>query len=221
MTSEQSATAHVPTRRERLRSELTEQIIEIGRRQLEQGGVAGVNWRAIAEEIGMNPASLYTYVDGINDLYTRILGQSCRSLTDAIDGAARAHAHADPLTRLLECARAYRRWAVDRPNEFNLIFTNQIPGSDDAAADPNSDPLKAVNRPFDAAMLELLARPRDQVATVDDLSPKRRSLVAAARSMMHGFTILEINQHAPYPEGSEDGMLRALSRLIRRSGHAG
>lgn len=200
------------SRRERLRSELTEQIVEIGRRQLEEGGVANVNWRGIAKEVGMNPASLYTYVDGINDLYTRILGHSFRSLADAIADAADEASGADARTRLLACARAYRAWAVAKPNQFNLIFTNQIPGY---VAPTEGDAFRAamdVNAPFVEAIVDLLSGSIG--SGLSGLSPEQQAIAYGLRSLMHGFTILEINQHSPYTEGSDDVMLGALSGMI-------
>lgn len=200
------------SRRERLRAEVTEQIIEIGRRQLEEGGVANVNWRAIAKEIGMNPASLYTYVDGINDLYTRVLGRSFRSLADTIAEAARAASDAAARTQLINCAQAYRTWAVANPKQFNLIFTNQIPGYTAPTHGEAFDAAMEVNTPFMHALVDLVAESRMNART--ELSPEQTAIGYEFRSLMHGFTILEINQHAPYVNGSDTMMIAALNRVI-------
>lgn len=205
-----------PTRRERLRAELTEQIIEIGRRQLEEGGVANVNWRAIAHEVGMNPASLYTYVQGIHDLYTRILGHSFASLGDAVAQAARKHADASGRERLLVCARAYRTWAVERPNQFNLIFTDQIPGYEAPTEGEAFDAAMNVNAPFVQALDDVFAEANVGAPTTPSRGRTRdkNNVGYEFRSMMHGFTILEINQHSPYVEGSDEMMVDALTRLL-------
>ena len=199
------------SRRERLRVELTAQIVEIGRRQLEAGGVANVSWRGIAEEIGMNPASLYTYIDGINDLYTRILEQSFRSLADAVADAAETDL--DPRTRLIGCARAYRAWAREKPNQFNLIFTNQIPGYEAPTEGEAFDAAMDANTPFTEALFEL-ARGTGNEESIGDVSSEFEALAYGFRSMMHGFTILEINHHSPYTGGSDDLMVTALSMLL-------
>jgi AcrR family transcriptional regulator len=172
------------SRRDRLRAEVTEQIIDIGRRQLEQGGVSNVNWRAIAAEIGMNPASLYTYVDGINDLYTRILGRSFRSLADAIQTAERS-AGSDARTRLLACATAYRTWALDHPREFNLIFTDQIPGYAAPSQGDTADAETAVNMPFVRALQEMLGESETQHPA--SLSGDLATIGYELRSLIHGF----------------------------------
>lgn len=203
----------VVARRERLRAELTAEIIEIGRRQLADGGVAKVNWRAIATEVGMNPASLYTYVDGITDLYTRILASSFRSLADAVDTAARTAADLDARSRVLACARAYQAWAVAKPNEFNLIFTDQIPGYVAPSEGPSFQAAMDVNAPFIDAVVEALTG-RTGATSLDDLTDDEQLAAYALRSMMHGFTSLEINHHSPYAEGSDDLMIASLSVLL-------
>ena len=203
----------VVTRRARLREELTAEIIEIGRRQLADGGVSKVNWRAIATEVGMNPASLYTYVDGINDLYTRILANSFRSLASACDAAARAATNLDARSRVLGCARAYRAWAVARPNEFNLIFTDQIPGYVAPSEGESFQAAMDVNAPFIDAVVEALTG-RTGATSIDELSDDEQLVAYALRSMMHGFTSLEINHHSPYAEGSDDLMITSLSLLL-------
>ncbi|MGB5934858.1 MAG: TetR/AcrR family transcriptional regulator [Ornithinimicrobium sp.] len=204
-------------RRERLRQELTEQILETGRRQLEEGGVAAVNWRGIAKEVGMNPASLYTYIDSIDDLYTQILGRSFRSLADAVGTAAAQSPDNDVRGRLLTCARAYRRWAVEHPHEFNLIYTNQIPGYVAPAEGPAQQAAMDVTRPFVEALVELFSDQPD-VISIDSLPVDRQAQIYEMRALMHGFTMLEINGHAPYLDGTGEPMLQALATLLDTAG---
>ena len=72
------------SRRDRQRRELTAEIITIARRQLAEGGRAGVSWRAIAREVGMNPASLYTYFANLDDLFTAMIIESYGGLAAAL-----------------------------------------------------------------------------------------------------------------------------------------
>ena len=200
------------SRRERLRDELTAQIVSIGRRQLEEGGVAGVSWRGIAREVGMNPASLYTYVDGIDDLYTRILIDSFEGLASAVHAASEASRDQPARQRFLACAAAYREWAVAHPSQFNLIFTDQIPGYEAPPDGPTVDAEIAIEQPFVGALAELLGRtPGDLLA---DTSSTAFAAVVALRSQLLGFTMLEINNHAPYLENSPRIMLAATDHAI-------
>lgn len=204
--------APTETRRDRLRRELTADIVAIGRRQLEESGVSGVSWRGIAREIGMNPASLYTYVDGIDDLYTRILLDSFESLASAVRAASDAAADKPPRQRLLDCAAAYRAWALAHPKRFNLIYTDQIPGYVAPPDGPTVAAEIAVELPFIEALGQLTGQEPADVLEPSD--PDRFVALAALRSMVLGFTMLEVNNHAPYLNNSPDTMLDALGLAI-------
>lgn len=197
------------SRRERLREELTTQIVAIGRRQLEE---TGVSWRGIAREVGMNPASLYTYVDGIDDLYTRILIESFDSLAAAVRAANEASRDTPARQRLLACSAAYRDWAIAHPRQFNLIYTDQIPGYEAPAGGPTVDAEIAVEQPFIDAVAELLGRNPDDLLA--DTTTKEFAAVVALRSQLLGFTMLEVNNHAPYLDNSPTIMLTATENAI-------
>ncbi|MEM9612984.1 MAG: TetR/AcrR family transcriptional regulator [Actinomycetota bacterium] len=200
------------TRRERLRRELTEQIVEIGRRQLEAGGVSAVSWRAIAREVGMNPASLYTYVDGVDDLYTRILLQSFKRFGDAVHEAM-AEDGRPPRDRLVAGARAFRAWALAHPSEFNLLYTDQLPDYEAPPDGPTVEAQRQAIIPFAQAIAELVGEtePMRLVSAADD---ERTRLVFTMRAVMHGYTTLEVNNHAPYLDGTGDEMIEALERVL-------
>ena len=215
------------SRRDRLRRELTEQIVEIGRRQLEEGGVGAVSWRAIAREVGMNPASLYTYVDGVDDLYTRILLQSFQRLGAAVQEAMKDHGR-PPRDRLIAGAHGFRSWALAHPREFNLIYTDQIPNYAAPAGGPTVEAELAVEMPFVTATAELLglADP-GQLLTGDGASTNVESgdegdhgsagpaqSLFTLRAILHGFTMLEINNHAPYLGNEGEEMITALLRVL-------
>ncbi|MEM9133152.1 MAG: TetR/AcrR family transcriptional regulator [Actinomycetota bacterium] len=200
------------TRRERLRRELTEQIVEIGRRQLEAGGVSAVSWRAIAREVGMNPASLYTYVDGVDDLYTRILLQSFKRFGDAVHEAM-AEDGRPPRDRLVAGARAFRAWALAHPSEFNLLYTDQLPDYEAPPDGPTVEAQRQAIIPFAQAIAQLVGEPEPMrlVSAADD---ERTRLVFTMRAVMHGYTTLEVNNHAPYLDGTGDEMIEALERVL-------
>jgi AcrR family transcriptional regulator len=192
------------SRRDRLRRELTDEIVRIGREQLAAGGPTAVSWRGIAKAVGMNPASLYTYIDGIDDLFTRILLASFRDLAAHMADAALGHA--DARSRLLACCRAYRRWAVDNPQQFNLIFTDQIPGYAAPPGGPTVDAEIAVYAPMVEALGEVIGRELDPLSLAALPLPERTRLFAPFAAL-HGFVMLEINHHAPLIDVEEMMML--------------
>ncbi|MEM8925678.1 MAG: TetR-like C-terminal domain-containing protein [Actinomycetota bacterium] len=174
----------------------------------------------------MNPASLYTYVDGVDDLYTRILVDSFGRLSTSIRTAVDDRSPDDdrsPRRRLIDGAIAFRRWAIDNPNEFNLIYTDQIPGYEAPVGGPTVDAELAVGWPFIELIADMLGED-DPGRLVEDDGTDRHVGVYGLRALMHGFASLEANSHAPYTNDRSDLMIMALERflddMIERCGSA-
>lgn len=166
-------------------------VVTTARRHLADGGPAAVSWRAIAREVGVNPATLYTYFDSLDDLFTAVILDSFSRLADAVRDAA-ADADADPLEQVLACARAYRSWALAHPAEFNLVFTDRIPGYEAPPDGPTVAIQQEIFGPFVVALDALgVGGDADPDVVVGD---ERVGLWAT----MHGFVILEINNHLPF-----------------------
>ena len=60
-----------------------------------------------------------------------------------------------PQDRILVGILAHRRWALDHRNEFNLIFTAQLPGYVAPAGGPTIEAQTAVFRPISDALEEI------------------------------------------------------------------
>lgn len=189
------------TRRARLRRELTAEIISHARRQLEQGGPAAVTWRGIARSVEMSPASLYTYFASLDDVFTELLVQSYQALSRTIRDDLGAF-ESDPVgDRLLVGPLTYRRWALENPAQFNLIFTDQIPGY---AAPPDGPTVRAQLAVFEP-MIEVFARahgsdPRPELVTEQSAE---RDQFLGLWGTFHGLTILEINHHLHWLDAAE------------------
>jgi len=185
------------TRRNRHRRELVAEILDIARRQLEEGGRAGVSLRAIAREVGMNPASLYTYFAGLDDLFTALLLQSFEGLGEAINAAHAAGKDRPAMERALGCVAAYRRWAIDHPAQFNLVFTDAIPGYEAPEAGGTREAEQQIWNPFLTAVGEVIGR---NLGTDISAPPPPGALteeVFGLFGLMHGLVMLEINHHTP------------------------
>lgn len=201
------------TRRDRLRRELTDEIVRIGRDQLASGGPSAVSWRGIAKAVGMNPASLYTYVDGIDDLFTRILLDSFGALAHHMDEVAERHAEDAPIDRLIAISRAYRAWAVDHPQQFNLLFTDQIPGYSAPAGGPTVEAEIAVYRAMVAALGDVVGRALEPLSLAA-LPIEERTQLFAPFAALHGFVMLEINHHAPLLGDSDEMLVHHLRSVV-------
>lgn len=207
--SESNGDLPVGTRRDRLRRELVAEVVATARRHLAEGGPASVSWRGIAREVGVNPASLYTYFDSLDDLFTAVIVDSFSRLGVAVGQAAASASGLGPLDRLMACARAYRSWALEHPGEFNLIFTDRIPGYVAPPAGPTVEVQAAIFGPFITALDELVSE-RSAEPDPITLSDER----VAVWATMHGFVILEINNHLPFLEDPAQVFDRSLRRLV-------
>ncbi|MEU8888555.1 TetR/AcrR family transcriptional regulator [Streptomyces sp. NPDC048442] len=115
--------------RERARTEVTAAIKEEARRQLAAEGAAKLSLRAVARELGMASSALYRYFPSRDDLLTALI-------TDAYDAAGAAAEAAlavapddtDHPARWLAVCVAVRRWALDHPHEYALLYGSPVPG---------------------------------------------------------------------------------------------
>src|SRR6478609_8400938 len=115
-------------RRARQRRELLADIESVARRLLVEGGASNVSMRGIARGVGLGPASLYTYFESIDDVFTMLLLSSYKRLAEATAAATEAFAKDPAPDRAFAGILAHRRWSLGHRNEFNLIFTDQLPG---------------------------------------------------------------------------------------------
>lgn len=195
------------SRRDRHRRELVDQLCDEARSQLAKGGAGSVTWRGLARSVGMSPASLYTYFEGLDALFTELILRSYGALSAATAAAAEAFAEDSPGDRILLGPLAYRHWALDHRAEFNLIFTDQLPGYSAEPGGETVDAQMAIFRPMTEAV---------SVALGTDVSePGQQSDDALQHSigiwgLFHGLVSLEVNHHLDWLEAREvfEGRLR-------------
>jgi len=195
-------------RRARQRRELLVAIEVEARRMLDEGGPGAVSMRAIARAVGMGPASLYNYFTGIDDIFTMLLLSSYRRLADATAAAAEQFADAPPADRVLAAILAHRRWALDHRNEFNLLFTDQLPGYAAPPGGPTIDAQTEVFRPLLEAVAELSPTESDGLPL---------ELGVLVWTTFHGAVTLEVNHHLdwlPDPAAMHERAVRAAMASI-------
>jgi AcrR family transcriptional regulator len=141
-----------PTRRDRQRAATLAEIKGAALSQIADVGAASLSIRGIARDIGMSPAGLYRYYDGLDALITDLLTDAYNDLADAVSlatGVNRQEPADEPEQRLRAGMLAYRTWAVQHPNRFLLIFGTPIPGY----SAPQDGPTVAATRRLAAAYL--------------------------------------------------------------------
>lgn len=118
----------IHTARQRARTELTAEIIRAARNQLAERGAAALSLRAVARELGMVSSALYRYFRSRDELLTALILDAYRSLADAGETAQARVRRTDYRRRWLVTCRAVRRWAVEHPHEYALIYGSPVPG---------------------------------------------------------------------------------------------
>jgi AcrR family transcriptional regulator len=114
-------------KRQETRDRIEREIVEVGRRHLVTDGAAGLSLRAIARDLGMVSSAVYRYVASRDDLLTLLIVDAYTDLADAVDQAG-ADATGSWRDRLLGMAGAARRWAVDQPASWALMYGSPVPG---------------------------------------------------------------------------------------------
>jgi AcrR family transcriptional regulator len=126
-------TVPVPTAksaRERVRREITGEILQVARAHLEKEGPAALSLRSIARELEIAPSALYRYFDGRDELLTALIQTAYESLAHAAELAASEAEGEAPSARFSVVPRAMRAWALEHRNEWALIFGSPVPGYD-------------------------------------------------------------------------------------------
>jgi AcrR family transcriptional regulator len=116
------------TARERVRAELTREIVDIARRHLATEGASGLSLRAVAREMGMVSSAIYRYFPSRDDLLTRLIIDGYNALGEAVEQADAGCPPEDFPGRWLATCHAVRDWAVAHPHEYALIYGSPVPG---------------------------------------------------------------------------------------------
>lgn len=118
------------TARDRVRDEVTREILAVAGTHLAEQGASALSLRSIARDLGMAPSALYRYFDGRDALLSALIVAAYTSLADAVELAADvAQAGAETEGAQWSAAPlAMRSWALARPHEWGLIFGSPVPG---------------------------------------------------------------------------------------------
>lgn len=118
------------TARERVRDEVTREILAVARDHLARDGAAALSLRSIARDVQMVPSALYRYFDGRDALLSALILGAYEGLADEAERAS-AQAYAGggmAASRWPAVPRAMRAWALAHPQEWGLIFGTPVPG---------------------------------------------------------------------------------------------
>jgi AcrR family transcriptional regulator len=110
---------------------MTAEILAVAGAHVARDGAAAISLRSIARDLGMAPSAIYRYFDGRDALLSALILSAYGALADqaerAADEAERV-ADIDRAGRWLAVPRAMRRWALEHPHQWGLIFGTPVPG---------------------------------------------------------------------------------------------
>ncbi len=149
-----TGSAPAATRRERVRAQTIEEIKAAARAHLVTHGVAGVQLRAVARDVGMTAPALYRYFESHEALLAVLVGDCYGELADVVEAAA-APGEGSCWDRLSGAARAFRQWSVDHPQEFTLLFGSPIPGVEVAEDSPEKAQARRFGQAFGRLFSEM------------------------------------------------------------------
>jgi len=103
-------------------------VVEIAARLLVEEGPHGLSLRRLAREAGGSTQLVYTLFGGKQGLADALYAEGFRRLGEAEDRALEAAPPVGDPLRLVAIGRAYRRFALDEPALFSVMFGRSIPG---------------------------------------------------------------------------------------------
>src|SRR5580698_7394444 len=121
----EAAPGVVQNARQRVRAAMSADIVAEARRQLALEGAAALSLRAVARQLGMASSAMYRYFPSRDELLTALIVEGYEALGEVAEQAATAGG--GPARRFRTVCRAIRRWALDHPHEYALLYGSPIP----------------------------------------------------------------------------------------------
>lgn len=171
-------------RRERLKQELREEILDAARDLFVKEGYASVSMRKIADEVGCAPGTLYLHFADKAAILGAICAETFAKLAKRME-AIRKDQTSDPVEALRRCGRTYMQFGVDHPNHYLLTF-----GMGEAFASPDSPATIAGDACFNGLRQCVRTAVESGALRSDDVECIAQTLWAAS----HGLVMLLITK---------------------------
>jgi len=171
----------VTQRRERLKSELREEILAAARDLFVTEGYPSVSMRRIAESVGCAPGTIYLHFEDKAAILSAICVETFAKLDKRMEAIEKDGG--DPLDRLRRGGQAYARFAVDHPNHYLVVF-----GSAGVAASKDETAKQAGFHSFDCLRGCVRRCVEAGVLRITDVEQVAQSLWAS----VHGVAMLII-----------------------------
>jgi AcrR family transcriptional regulator len=107
---------------------MTREIKELARQHLARDGAAALSLRAVARDLGVASSAIYRYYPKRDDLLTALIIDAYDAVGAAAEAGDASRPRQDLTGRWLAMCRATRRWALEHPHEYALIYGSPVPG---------------------------------------------------------------------------------------------
>ncbi len=176
-------------------------IVKVAFGMLQDDGEEAVTIRRIAAAIGVGAMTLYTYVDGLEDLHRQIIAKGFEIIHQNCSSACETqHQHDDDW---MPGARAYVRFAIEHPNLYHLMFATPC--------DPEDEQFDQIMHGGFAGLHEAVRRRLASTGLVGKpLEIKTQQAAGRYWIALHGLATLAIAGRMQILHGSLDDVLEHL-----------
>jgi AcrR family transcriptional regulator len=160
---------------------LHDALLKAAEKVLEREGLAGLTLRAVAREAGVSHAAPTHHFGDLTGLVSELAAIGFRQFNGAM-AAADAKGPL-PIDRALGRAKAYVRYAQAHPGMYGLMFRTE-------RLDMSRPSLQEAAQASFAGLAGAIGASRHEHISEDALSLDQGAAIARAWSMVHGFTML-------------------------------
>jgi AcrR family transcriptional regulator len=114
------------SRRQLIRQQTIEKILEIAREEMREKGVAALSLGVIAKKLGMRTPSLYTYFDSKHAIYDELFRRGYLEFGRYLED--RPNQDGSLEEKLRSMLKTYMRFAQENPELYTLMFQRPVPG---------------------------------------------------------------------------------------------
>ena len=190
---------------------LRDGLLGAAERVLERDGLAGLTLRAVAREAGVSHAAPTHHFGDLTGLVSELAAIGFRQFNAAM--AAAGALGTLPIEKAMARAKAYVAYAQAHPGMYGLMFrTERLDMKRPALCE-------AANASF-AGLAGAIGASRQEVISEESLSLDQAADIARAWSLVHGFTMLLLDDRLSdilhrLPPGTDAGML--LDAMLKRA----
>ncbi|QHT55432.1 TetR/AcrR family transcriptional regulator [Cellulomonas sp. H30R-01] len=182
---------------------LRARLLDATSRAISRGGPDAVTVRDVATAAGTSASAVYSLFGGRDALLQAVGAEAAARFAASLAAAARTD---DPGEDLLALGLAYRRWAVDEPHFYRVMFGTR-PADEPAVASVTQDATFRVLRDSALAVLRAAGAP--------DADERAARAAEGLWALVHGLVDLELGGLLP---GDAEAATARYESVLRAAG---